>query len=223
MQKKTKVNVQFEHGQLIESITLKAIFVTEAESFLIDDHCNGFQMNSSQDLEPNKTFQITNVVLEKRNNFAFNFSLVPTKETKISRAKKNLKKQYCKTFEKFLDAKSGKITHLKCLILQEEDLNLRLFDGTFFRMKLKKPLNFESNRLEMFFVKKSNSYKYVWETGLTQFAEGEEKDPFWKNLQVPEVEMYEDVEDIPVDQIGKWSAMLTTAIPPFTYSIFFVL
>ena len=220
MQKKQKVNAQFEHGQLIESITLKAIFVTENESFLIDDQCTGFQMNESEGLEPNKTFEIKNVVIEKRNNFAFSFSLVHTKETKITKSKRNSKKQYSKTFEKFDQATPGKTTHLKCIIVEEEDLNLKLFDGSFFRMKLKKPLTFESNRVEMLFVKKSYTYKYAWETGLTQFFEGDEKDQFWKNLEVPQVELYDNVEEIPIDRIGKWSAMLTTVIPPYTYSNF---
>ena len=220
MKKKQKITHEYDHGQLVDSITLKAVFVTESESFLIDDEGNGYQTNLVEGLEQNKTFEITNIVLEKRNSFSFKFSLVQTKQTKITKLKKGLKKQYAKNFEKFEDAKGGKVTNLKCIIVEEQDSSLRLFDGTFFRMNLKKPLNFETNKLEMLFVKKSYSYKYAWETNLTQILEGDGTDPFWENLHVPEVEMYEDPEKIPEERIGKWVAMLTTITPPFTYSKF---
>ena len=87
-------------------------------------------------------------------------------------------------------------------------------------MKLKQLIEFNSDKLELSFVKKSFGYNHVWETQLTTLIEGAEKDPEWDKLTVPEVKLYKDPNNIPMNHIGKWHAMLTTVVAPYTYSNF---
>ena len=218
MQKqRTKVR-EFEHGQLLKSIIVKVFHIKGSESFLFDDHGNCFQGIDIQDLEENKSFELRNVIIERRNNFSYKYALISTKNTKVVKAKKNLKKQFKKEFQTFKEAEAGKVTNLKCMIIEQEGINLKLFDGKTFRMKLKNPIEFATDKLEIFFVKKSDGYNYVWETELTKFVDGNENDPQWKCVEIPEIKCVQDPNDIPMDETGRWCAMLTTATPPFTYS-----
>ena len=216
MQRETKQKKDFQHGQLIDSMILKVIFLKGKQAILIDDK-NTFQSVDIRTLEMNKTFELKNVVIEKKNNFSFNYSLHETKETKVIKSRKNLKHQFIKSFESFGQAKPGKVTNLKCLIIEQQELDLKLFDGNLFKLKLRKDLDIQSKKLEILFVKKSHSHNFVWETELTQFEAGNENDPFWKTLHVPQIEVHSNPEDIKKDAVGKWSAMLTTAMAPFTY------
>ena len=222
MPKTKETKLQYEHGELLKSIVVKVLFLAEKQAFLIDDQGDTFQSVDIDDLEVNKTFEITNVVIEKRNNFAYKFCLFETKETKVTKLKKNLKKQYKKTFELFQEAQPGKVTNLKCMIVAREDdgKTLKLFDGTFFKLKFRDELGaqFNSNKLEIMFVRKSNAYNFIWKTGLTQINEADQSDEYWDDVKVPTIENFENPEEIPDNQVGKWIAMLTTATPPFTYS-----
>ena len=212
------MGTEYEHGELLTSINVRAFYVRNDWSYLEDDKGNSFQAIDFHDLEGNKSFELQNIVIEKRNNFSFKYTLLATKATRVIKLKRNLKVQFKKKFQKFSEAQPNKITNLKCMIMKQEGINLTLFDGQMFRMKLKEEITFNSDKLEILFVKKSNAYKYVWETDLTTFIEANEKDPEWNDIQIPEVNMHRNPEDIPMDHIGKWAAMLTTVNFPFTYS-----
>ena len=210
----------YEHGELLKSISVKAFIVKETESLVADKLGKLIQLMDIEGLEENESFELKNVIIEKRNNFSFQFAIIPTKLTEVNKLKRNLKKQFKKEFEKFTDAKPGKVTNLKCIISNKEDNTLKLFDGSFFRMKLTQPINFTSDKIELLFVKKSFSYNYVWETGLTTIVDASEKDSELKNLTVPEIQLHKNPDELSENQVGKWNAMLTTVTPPFTYSNF---
>ena len=214
------MTTEYEHGELLKSITVRAFYVRDETSFLIDETGNSFQAIDIDNLESNKSFEIKNVVIEKRNNFSFNYSMIGTRLTQIIKLKRNIKVQFKKKFEKFSEAKPNKVTNLKCILMKQDGVNLTLFDGQMFRMKLKQELTFNSDKLEILFVKKSNGYKFAWETDLTSFIEANDKDPDWNDIELPEVNVHDNPNDIPIDQIGKWLAMLTTVSFPFTYSKF---
>ena len=209
---------EYQHGELISSLTVKTFYLGQSQSFLIDDHGNHFQGIDIPDLEENKSFELNHVIIERRPNFSFKYAIICTKQTRVNKLKKNLKKQFKKDFQSFKEAKEGAITNLKCMIIEKDGINLKLFDGKTFRMKLKKPINFSTDKLEILFVKKSYGYNYVWETDLTKFINANENDPQWKCVEVPEVKAFKDPNDIPMNEVGQWCAMLTTATPPFTYS-----
>lgn len=218
--KMNKSQTEYEHGQLLDSITLKAIYVREKESLLMSEDMKLFQGKNVTNLEPNKTFELKNIIIEKRSNFCFDYAIIVTKETKVVKAKKNIKKQFKPNHQKFSDVKGGRMTNLKCMIIDRKDLELQLFDGSFFKMRLKDPMDFTSDKLNLLFVKKSVGYNYVWETNLTTISEADPKDTFWNNLVVPEVKIHSNPENIPINHIGKWCGMLTTVTPPFTYGNF---
>ena len=109
------------------------------------------------------------------------------------------------------------MTNLQCMVIKRNDLELQLFDGSFFKMRLKHQIDFASDKLNLLFVKKSTGYNFVWPTNLTTILEADENDSLWSNLTVPEIKLHENPENIPVNYIEKWSGMLTTVSPPFTY------
>ena len=204
------MTTEYEHGELARSITVRAFYVRDESSFLIDESGNSFQAIGIANLESNKSFEIDNVVIERRNNFSFSYTILATKSTHVTKLKRNIKVQFKKKFQKFSDAQPNKITNLKCILMKQNGVNLTLFDGQMFRIKLKEEITFNSDKLEILFVKKSNKYKFAWETDLTVFIEANGKDPEWNDIQLPEVNVHDNPNDIPMDQIGKWPAMLTT-------------
>lgn len=218
MPKTKTIQTDYEHGQLINSIVVKAFFVRNNQAFVIDEKGNSIQTVDIQNLESNKSFELKKVIIEKRSSFAFNYAILSTAKTQVIQLKRNIKKQFKKKFQKFNDAKSGTITNLKCVITGRDGDELRLFDGEFFKMKLKNPIEFQSDKLELLFVKKSFGYNYVWETHLTTIIEGADKDPDWDELSIPEVELQKNPNEIPMNHVGKWCAMLTTVVAPYTYS-----
>ena len=220
MQKATTTKQEYQHGALLESIIVKAFYVKETHSFVIDEQGNHIQTIGIQNLECNKTFKLTKAIVEKRNNFCFKYTLLPTKATEVHKQKRNIKNQFKKEFQKFNDAKPGKVTNLKCMIVSKEGDTLKLYDGHFFKMKLKEPFEFANDKLEILFVKKSFGYNFVWETELTTIIETNDKDYKWDDLIIPEVRLHEDPNDIPLNEVGNWCGMLTTTTPPFTYSKF---
>ena len=215
--KTNKTRTDYEHGELLNSITLKAIYVQEKESLLMNEDTKMFQGKNFINLESNKTFDLENVIVEKRTNFCFDYAIIPTKQTKVTKSKKNIKKQYKPIYQRFADVQQGRISNLQCLIINKKDLELQLFDGSFFKMRLKEQMNFAGDKLNILFAKKSTGYNYVWPTNLTIITEVADKDPFWSNLTIPEVKMHNNPENIPLNCIGKWCGMLTTVTPPFTY------
>ena len=218
MQKGRTIDTGYEHGELLQSITVKAIYVRPNQCLVIDEQDNYILTVGMEDLESNKTFKLTNVIVEKRNNFCFKYALIPTKGTQTQKQKRNIKNQFKKEFQKFSEAKPGKVTNLKCMIVSKENDTLKLYDGQFFKMKLNEPIEFASDKLEMLFVKKSFAYNFVWETELTSLIETKDKDYNWDDLIIPEVKLHEDPNEIALNETGKWAAMLTTTTPPFTYS-----
>ena len=222
-----ETNPDFKHGELLSSITVKAIFVRENESFCIDEQGIGYQTIDIDGLEANKSFQFKNIVIEKRAHFSYKFCLFSTKKTEVTKLKKNIKKQYVKQYESFEDAKPGRVTNLKCILMEEtedEGKTLKFFDGSIFKMKIKEPndkkLKLKTNKAELLFIRKSNTYNFVWKTGLTQLLPVTDDDEFYDDIKVPVVEIYDDPNDIPENQKGKWVAMLTTVSPPFSYGKF---
>ena len=218
MQKASNSKKEYQHGELVQSITVKAIYVKETHSFVIDEQDHQIQTIGIENLETNKTFKVTNVIMEKRNNFCFKYTMLPTKATQVNKQKRNIKNQFNKEFEKFADAKPGKVTNLKCMIVSKEDDTLKLYDGHFFKMKVKDPKDFTNDKLEILFVKKSFGYDFVWQTELTTITETNDKDYNWNDLIIPEVKLHQDPNEIGLNEVGKWRAMLTTTTPPFTYS-----
>ena len=218
MQKPTSTKKEYQHGELIPSITVKTFYVKNEQSFVVDEADNHIQTIGIENLENNKTFKLTYVVLEKRNNFCFKYTMLPTKATQVNKQKRNIKNQFKPKFQKFSDAKPGRVTNLKCMIVSKEQDTLKLYDGHHFKMKLKQPIEFENDKLEILFVKKSYGYNFVWETELTQITETNDKNYNWDDLIIPEVKLHEDPNEFPLNETGKWSAMLTTTTPPFTYS-----
>lgn len=220
MKQRNLSDKQFEHGQLVKTITVKAFYARKNESFLMDENDNRFQGLHLEKLEANKSFQLQNIIIERRNNFCFQYTIVPTKETQIIKLKRNIKVQFKKEFQKFKDAEEGKITNLKCIIVNKDGPTLKLFDGQFFRMKMKDPIEFENDKLEVLFVKKSSGYNYIWETELTTIIEGNNKDSSWDDIGVPEIKIHKNPNDMEFKEVGRWIAMLTAVTPPFTYSNF---
>lgn len=211
---------QFEHGQLVKSITVKTFYAREKQSFSMDENNNCFQGLNLDQLEPNKSFNLQNVIIERRNNFCFQYTIVPTKQTQVTKLKRNIKVQFKKSFQKFKDAEDGKITNLKCIIASKNGPTLKLFDGQFFKLKMKEPIEFENDKLELLFVKKSTGYNYIWETDLTTIIEGNNKDSEWDDIGVPEIKIHKNPNDMELKEVGRWIAMLTAVTPPFTYSNF---
>ena len=207
----------YEHGELLTSIILKAIYVKEKESFLMSDCTKLFQGKNLPNLEPGKTVELQNVIVEKRTNFCYDYAIISTKQTKVSKARKNIKKQFKPSYEKFSNVKEGRMTNVQALITKKNDLELQLFDGSFFKIRLKDPMTFTSDKLNLLFVKKSTGYNYVWPTNLTTIFEADENDSSWSDVTLPEIKLHENPENIPINYIGKWCGMLTTVSPPFTY------
>ena len=167
--------MQYEHGQLVKSITVKVFYAKERQSFLMDENKSCFQGLNLEKLEGNKSFELKSVIIERRNNFCFNYTILPTKESHVIKLKRNIKVQFRKEFQKLKDAQDGKITNLKCILVNRDGPTLKLFDGQFFKMKMKEPVEFQSDKLEILFVKKSTGYNYIWETDLTTIIEGNSK------------------------------------------------
>ena len=103
---------------------------------------------------------------------------------------------------------------------EDEGKTLKFFDGSIFKMKIKEPndkkLKLKTNKAELLFIRKSNTYNFVWKTGLTQLLPVTDDDEFYDDIKVPIVEIYDDPNDIPENQKDKWVAMLTTVSPPFS-------
>ena len=219
MHRAKKQKVQYEHGDLVPSLLLKPLIVNHDRSFLVDDFDNTFEGVGLEGLEENKTVEVRNVVIEKRNSFSYSYGVVSTKETTIAKSKKQIKKSFKMEFEKFDQAKAGKVTNVKCLIVKKSDAELKLYDGSFFRMKLFKPLNLdhETDKIEISFVKKSSPYNFIWKTRLTQIIAANEKEEFWQKISIPETKLFKKANDIPIHHTGKWVGMLTTVKWPYTY------
>ena len=186
----------------------------------MDQNNNCFQALNLDKLEANKSFDLRNIIIERRNSFCFQYAIVETKSTLVTKLKRNIKIQFKKQFQKFKDAEEGKIANLKCIIVSKDGPVLKLFDGQFFKMKMNDPIEFENNKLELLFVKKSSGFNYVWETDLTTIIEGTEKDPDWNDIGKPEINVHNDPNEMKLKEVGRWIAMLTAVIPPFTYSNF---
>ena len=97
---------------------------------------------------------------------------------------------------------------------EDDGRTLKFFDGSIFKMKIKEPndkkLKLKTNKAELLFIRKSNTYNFVWKTGLTQLLPVTDDDEFYDDIK-------DDPNDIPENQKGKWVAMLTTVSPPFSY------
>ena len=146
MQKATTNKRNYDHGELLQSIIVKAFYVKGTQCFVKDEGDNQIQTIGIENLECNKTFKLTNVIVEKRSNFCFQYTLLPTKSTQVQKQKRNIKNQFKKEFQKFSDAKPGKVTNLKCMIVSKENDTLKLYDGQFFKMKLKEATEFANDK-----------------------------------------------------------------------------